>query len=35
MPGKEAGPGIAQNIAKIPHVTLKLNIDRVVTFGKI
>jgi PPOX class probable F420-dependent enzyme len=33
--GPEAGPGIAQNIAKIPHVTLKLNIDRVITFGKI
>ena len=33
--GKEAGPGIAANIAKIPHVTLKLSIDRVRTFGKI
>ncbi|MDE3076155.1 MAG: PPOX class F420-dependent oxidoreductase [Chloroflexota bacterium] len=33
--GKEAGPGIAQNIAKIPHVTLKLSIDRVSTFGQI
>ena len=33
--GKEAGPGIAQNIAKIPHVTLKLSIDKVHTFGKI
>ncbi len=33
--GEEAGPGIAQNIAKIPHVTLKLSIDKVHTFGKI
>jgi PPOX class probable F420-dependent enzyme len=33
--GNEAGPGIAANIAKIPHVTLILSIDRVRTFGKI
>src|SRR5713101_8146223 len=33
--GPEAGPTIAQNIAKIPHVTLNLRIDRFVTFGKI
>lgn len=33
--GPEAGPTIAQNIARIPHITLKLNIDRVVTFGNI
>ena len=33
--GPEAGPGIAQNIAKIPHITLKLSIDKVTTFGKI
>jgi PPOX class probable F420-dependent enzyme len=33
--GPEAGPTIAQNIAKVPHVTLKLHIDRVITFGKI
>jgi PPOX class probable F420-dependent enzyme len=33
--GQEAGPTIAQNIAKVPHVTLKLAIDRFITFGKI
>jgi PPOX class probable F420-dependent enzyme len=33
--GKEAGPGIAGNIAKVPHVTLKLSIDSIRTFGKI
>jgi PPOX class probable F420-dependent enzyme len=33
--GKEAGPGIAANIAKIPHITLTLKIDKVYTFGKI
>jgi hypothetical protein len=33
--GPEAGPGIAANIARIPHVTLILRIDRVRTFGKI
>ncbi|MGH2364442.1 MAG: pyridoxamine 5'-phosphate oxidase family protein [Chloroflexota bacterium] len=32
--GAEAGPGIAANIAKIPHVTLRLSIDKVRTFGK-
>jgi PPOX class probable F420-dependent enzyme len=33
--GPEAGPGVAQNIAKVPHITLKLSIDKVKTFGKI
>jgi len=33
--GAEAGPGIAQNIAKVPHITLKLKIEKVRTFGKI
>jgi len=33
--GKDAGPGIAASIARIPHVTLKLSIDQVRTFGKI
>jgi hypothetical protein len=33
--GKEAGPGIAENISKVPHITLKLAIDKVRTFGKI
>jgi PPOX class probable F420-dependent enzyme len=33
--GPEAGPGIAQNIAKIPHISLKLKIEKVRTFGKI
>jgi PPOX class probable F420-dependent enzyme len=33
--GLEAGPTIAENIAKVPHVTLKLHIDRVITFGKV
>jgi PPOX class probable F420-dependent enzyme len=33
--GKDAGPGIAQNIAKVPHITLKLKIEKVRTFGKI
>ena len=33
--GKDAGPGIAANIAKIPHVTLTLRVDHVRTFGKI
>lgn len=33
--GADAGPGIAANIAKIPHVTVILRIDRVRTFGKI
>jgi PPOX class probable F420-dependent enzyme len=33
--GPEAGPGIAANIFKIPHITLRLNIDRVRTFGRI
>ncbi len=31
----EAGPAIAANIAKIPHVTLLLSVDRVKTFGNI
>ena len=33
--GQEAGPGIAANIAKVPHVTLTLHIDQIRTFGKI
>ena len=33
--GNEAGPTIAANIAKIPHVTLILSIDKIRTFGKI
>lgn len=33
--GPQAGPGIAANIAKIPHVSLVLNVDRVKTFGKV
>jgi hypothetical protein len=33
--GPEVGPGIAQNISKIPHVTLRLSIDKINTFGKI
>ena len=33
--GPEAGPGLAANISKIPHITLRLSIDRVRTFGKI
>lgn len=33
--GDEAGPNIANNIAKVPHVTLKLSIDKVTTFGKV
>ena len=33
--GEKAGPGIAANIAKIPHITVKLSADRVRTFGKI
>jgi PPOX class probable F420-dependent enzyme len=33
--GKEAGPGIAANIAKVPHISLKLKIDKVYTFGKV
>jgi PPOX class probable F420-dependent enzyme len=33
--GKEAGPGIAQNIAKVPHVSIVLHVDRIKTFGKI
>jgi PPOX class probable F420-dependent enzyme len=33
--GPEAGPGIAENIGKVPHITLKLKIEKVRTFGKI
>jgi PPOX class probable F420-dependent enzyme len=33
--GPEAGPRIAENIAKVPHITLRLSIDKVKTFGKI
>jgi PPOX class probable F420-dependent enzyme len=31
----EAGAGIAQNIAKVPHISLILTVDKVQTFGKI
>ncbi len=33
--GAEAGSKMAENIAKVPHITLKLSIDSVRTFGKI
>jgi len=33
--GAEAGPRIAQNIGKVPHISLKLQIDKVRTFGQI
>ncbi len=33
--GPEAGPGLAENIARTPHITLNLSIDRVLTFGKV
>jgi PPOX class probable F420-dependent enzyme len=33
--GADAGPTIAHNIAKIPHITLELSIERINTFGKI
>jgi PPOX class probable F420-dependent enzyme len=33
--GPDAGPGIAQNIAKVPHVSIVLHVDQVKTFGKI
>ena len=33
--GAEAGPGIAANIAKTPHVSLVLSVARVKTFGKV
>jgi|SRR5579884_864424 len=33
--GPQAGPGIAANIAKIPHVSLILSVERIKTFGKI
>jgi PPOX class probable F420-dependent enzyme len=33
--GAEAGPGIAANIGKTPHVSLILNVERVKTFGKV
>lgn len=33
--GAEAGPGIAANIAKVPHVSLRLRVEKVRTFGKI
>ena len=33
--GAEAGPGIAANIAKVPHITVRLKIEKVRTFGKI
>ena len=33
--GADAGPGIAANIARTPHVSLILNVARVKTFGTI
>lgn len=33
--GAEAGPGIAANIGKTPHVSLILTVERVKTFGKV
>ena len=33
--GAEAGPGVAANIAKIPHITLRLRPEKVTTFGKV
>ena len=33
--GAEAGRTIAANIAKVPHVSLILHVDRVKTFGKV
>jgi PPOX class probable F420-dependent enzyme len=33
--GAELGPGVAANIAKVPHVSLVLTIERVKTFGKV
>jgi PPOX class probable F420-dependent enzyme len=33
--GPEAGPGLAATIAKVPHVSLVLTVERVITFGKI
>jgi hypothetical protein len=33
--GAEAGPGVASNIAKTPHVSLILSVSRVKTFGNI
>ncbi|MBV9578746.1 MAG: PPOX class F420-dependent oxidoreductase [Chloroflexi bacterium] len=33
--GAEAGPGIAANIAKTPHISLILTVDKVITFGKV
>jgi PPOX class probable F420-dependent enzyme len=33
--GPEAGPGIAENISKVPHITIKLKPDKITTFGKI
>ena len=32
--GAEAGPGLAANIGKIPHISLRLRIEKVRTFGK-
>lgn len=33
--GADAGPGIAQNIARTPHVSLILSVKRVKTFGNV
>ena len=33
--GAEAGPGVAANIAKVPHITIRVKVEKVQTFGKI
>lgn len=33
--GAEAGPGLAQNISRTPHVSLILTVERIKTFGKV
>lgn len=33
--GADAGPGVAANIAKVPHITIRMKIEKVRTFGKI
>jgi len=32
--GPEAGPGMATRIAQVPHISLKLKIEKVYTFGQ-
>ncbi len=34
-PGPQAGPSVAVNIAKTPHTSLVLRVERIKTFGKI